>query len=145
MRQFLRSLPVFAGDLPTFDPARAPEQPEELFTTWLVDAGIREPHAMTLSTIGADGNPSARILISKNVDALGWQFAVHAQSPKGRDLTRHRAAALTFYWPALARQVRVRGPVTAEPADRSAASRAEASIGRQSQPLADPRDLDQGR
>jgi pyridoxamine 5'-phosphate oxidase len=153
IRHFLRGLPVFAGDLPDLDPSSAPLQPEVLFVAWLtaaVDAGVREPHAMTLSTVGVDGDPSARTLLLKNVDELGWQFAGHAASPKGQELVRHPSAALTFYWAALARQVRVRGPVTAEPADRSAAdflarppgSRAEASIGRQSQPFGDRHDFD---
>lgn len=153
LRTYLRGLPVFAGELPAFDPSAAPDQPETLFAAWLtaaVDAGEREPHAMTLSTIGADGVPAARILILKNVDRDGWQFAVHAASPKGQELFRRPAAALTFYWPSQARQVRVRGAVRPEPADRSAAdfrarpagSRAEASLGRQSQPLADRATLD---
>ncbi|MER7894468.1 pyridoxal 5'-phosphate synthase [Micromonospora sp. NPDC094482] len=148
MRNYLRSLPVFAGDLPTFDPSTAPQQPNLLFADWLttaVEAGVREPHAMTLSTIGADGLPSARMLLLKNVDRHGWQFAVHAGSPKGRDLQRYPAAALTFYWPSQARQVRIRGQVRPETAERSAAdflarpagSRAEALLGRQSQPLPD--------
>ncbi|MEU8261717.1 pyridoxal 5'-phosphate synthase [Micromonospora sp. NPDC048999] len=153
IRTYLRDLPVFAGELPLFDPTAAPECPETLFVQWLtaaVDSGVREAHAMTLSTVGVDGDPSARVLICKNVDERGWQFAVHAASPKGRELLANPAAALTFYWAALARQVRVRGPVAAEPADRSAAdflarppaSRAEALLGRQSEPLADPRDLE---
>ncbi|SNT63639.1 pyridoxamine 5'-phosphate oxidase [Asanoa hainanensis] len=153
VRTYLRALPVFAGPLPTFDPTEAPQRPDQLFLDWLthaVDAGVREPHAMTLSTVGPDGAPSARVLILKNVDEHGWQFAVHADSPKGQDLLRRPAAALTFYWPALPRQVRVRGPVRPEPAELSAAdflarpagSRAEASLGRQSQPLPDRRDLD---
>jgi pyridoxamine 5'-phosphate oxidase len=148
IREYLRALPVFAGDLPTFDPADVPDRPDELFVSWLVaavEAGVREPHATTLSTVGPDGVPSARILIVKNVDAAGWQFAAHAASPKGRDLARHPAAALTFYWPALARQVRVRGPVRPAAAEESAAdflarpaeSRAEAARGRQSRPLDD--------
>ncbi|MEV6851458.1 pyridoxal 5'-phosphate synthase [Actinoplanes sp. NPDC051411] len=153
IRQYLRGLPVFAGELPTFDPAEAPDRPEALFAGWLtaaVGAGVPEPHAMTLSTIGADGAPSARVLILKNVDDRGWQFAVHAASPKGRDLSRHPAAALTFHWPEQGRQIRVRGPVSPAPADLSAAdflarpagSRAEASLGRQSRPLANREILD---
>ena len=153
LRTYLRSLPVFAGDLPVFDPADAPDRPDVLFRSWLVtavQAGVREPHAMTMSTVGADGVPSARVLIVKDVDDTGWQFAAHDASPKGRDLLARPAAALTFYWPAQARQVRVRGPVVPEPAERSAAdflarppgSRAEASLGRQSQILHDPRDLE---
>ena len=153
IRDYLRGLEVFAGDLPTFEPDTAPERPETLFVDWLtkaVDAGVREAHAMTVSTIGADGTPSARVLLLKNVDARGWQFAAHDSSPKGRDLAVHPVAALTFYWPQQARQIRVRGPVRAESAQSSAAdflarspgSRAEASTGRQSRPLEDRQTLD---
>ena len=153
IRTYLRGLDVFAGELPTFDPGAAPERPETLFVEWLtaaVDAGVREPHAMTLSTIGGDGTPSARVLLVKNVDAHGWQFAAHDSSPKGRDLAGNPVAALTFYWPQQARQIRVRGPVRPESAENSAAdflarpfgSRAEASIGMQSRPLEDGQALD---
>ncbi|GIF53743.1 pyridoxamine 5'-phosphate oxidase [Asanoa ferruginea] len=150
IRSYLRALPVFAGQLPSFDPAQAPARPDTLFLGWLssaVEAGVREPHAMTLSTIGLDGVPSARVLILKQVDDEGWQFAAHAAAPKGQELSRHPVAALTFYWPAQARQIRVRGPVRPESgaADflaRPAGSRAEASLGRQSQPLADRATLD---
>lgn len=153
IRDYLRSLTVFQGELPGLNPDEAPERPEAFFLEWLgaaVEAGVREPHAMTLSTLGVDGIPSGRVLILKNVDADGWQFAVHGSSPKGQDLIQHPSAALTFYWSAQARQVRVRGPVVAEPAERSAAdflarpvgSRAEALIGRQSTPLAAREDLE---
>jgi pyridoxamine 5'-phosphate oxidase len=149
MREVLRGIEVFAGDgLPAFDPADTPSAPDALFVTWFheaVAAGVREPHAMTLSTVDAEGRPDARVLILKNVDAECWQFAVHADSPKGRELAANGRAALTFYWPAQARQVRVRGPVVAEPADRGAAdflarspeARAEALLGTQSRPLGD--------
>jgi pyridoxamine 5'-phosphate oxidase len=146
VKQYLRDLPVFAGELPDFDPAATPADPVTCFVGWLdaaVAAGVREPHAMTLSTIGEDGIPSARVLLLKNVDADGWQFAVHEASPKGRELTANGVAALTFYWPDRARQVRVRGRVRAESAERSAAdflarsegSRASSMSGLQSTPL----------
>ncbi|MCF3964702.1 pyridoxine/pyridoxamine 5'-phosphate oxidase [Streptomyces fuscigenes] len=149
LRELLRGIEVFAGDdLPGFDPADTPPAPDALFVVWLraaLAAGVREPHAMTLSTVDADGRPDARVLIVKNVDAESWQFAVHADSPKGRELAAHGSAALTFYWPRQARQVRVRGPVSAEPAERGAAdflarspeARAEALLGTQSRPLSD--------
>ncbi|MFE4213626.1 pyridoxal 5'-phosphate synthase [Streptomyces sp. NPDC056844] len=145
----MRGLEVFAGPLPPFDPDTAPDGPVDLFLSWLteaVEARLPDPHAMTLSTVDEDGDPWARVLILKNVDADGWQFAAHADSPKGRQLAARPGAALTFYWPALGRQVRVRGPVVAEPAERgaadflarSASARAEALVGRQSRHLADP-------
>lgn len=148
IRELLRGLEVFAGTLPDFDPAATPSDPVGLFTAWLSEAlaaGVREPHAMTLSTVDEAGDPQARVLILKNVDEAGWQFAVHAASPKGRQVAARPSAALTFYWPLQARQIRVRGAVTPEPAERSAAdflarspgARAEALLGRQSGHLGD--------
>ncbi|WP_338693329.1 pyridoxal 5'-phosphate synthase [Streptomyces sp. Q6] len=148
LRRLLRGIEVFAGELPTFDPVATPATPAELFADWLVgalDAGVPEPHAMTLSTAGEDGNPQARVLILKAVTADGWQFASDGGSVKARDLAARPYAALTFYWPRPARQVRVRGPVVAEAAEASAAdfrargagARAESLLGRQSRPLAD--------
>lgn len=148
LRELLRGLDVFSGDLPDFDIDAAPADPRELFTDWLLDAvraGVREPHAMTLSTVGADGDPSARVLIVKDISPDGWHFAADAGSRKGRELTAHPAAALTFYWAPLARQVRVRGRVGAGRGDASAAdflarspgARAETLLGLQSTPLPD--------
>ncbi|MEV3874940.1 pyridoxal 5'-phosphate synthase [Streptomyces sp. NPDC049906] len=148
MRPFLRGLEVFAGELPDFDPSTAPDTPAELFVRWLrhaARAGVREPHAMTVSTVDAQGDPAARVLILKDVDQNGWRFASDAHGEKGRHLAEHPYAALTFYWSALARQVRVRGPVVREDPERAAAdflarspgARAETLLGRQSRPLAD--------
>ncbi|MFE4957292.1 pyridoxine 5'-phosphate oxidase C-terminal domain-containing protein [Streptomyces sp. NPDC056653] len=79
------------------------------------------------------------------MSAQGRQFASDAGSVKGRDLADRPFAALTFHWPQSARQVRVRGPVVADSAERSAAhflargprARAEVLLGRQSSPLTD--------
>ena len=52
-REMLRSLPVLAHQMPSFDPAAAPAEPAALFADWLAEAvaaGVDEPHAMTLST-----------------------------------------------------------------------------------------------
>ncbi|MFB7030747.1 MULTISPECIES: pyridoxamine 5'-phosphate oxidase family protein [unclassified Streptomyces] len=98
VREWLRELEVFAGPLPSFDPAGAPEEPEEPFLVWLgeaVAAGLPDPHAMTLSTVDEHGDPWARVLILKNIDEHGWQFAAHADSPKGRHLSARPTAALS--------------------------------------------------
>ncbi|MEU8706112.1 pyridoxal 5'-phosphate synthase [Streptomyces sp. NPDC048565] len=153
-RQWLRGLDVFAGPLREFDPEQAPADPVPLFLSWLSDAvadGVRDPHAMTLSTVDAAGDPDSRVLILKNVDASGWQFAGHASSPKGRHLAGHPRAALTFYWPVHGRQIRVRGEVTPGSAEdnaadflgRSATARAESLTARQSRHLTDTAERDQ--
>lgn len=153
LRAVLRSLPVLTGSAPEFDPRDAADDPVSTFVSWFsaaVAAGVQEPHAMTLSTVDASGAPDARMLILKDVDAAGWHFAVSAASAKGAQLAANHAAALTFYWPQLVRQVRVRGRVIADSAElassdflaRSPAARAFVVVGRQSQPLADPADVD---
>jgi pyridoxamine 5'-phosphate oxidase len=153
MRDTLRALPVLTGRAPSFDPGQAPADPVALFADWLagaVVAGVAEPHAMTVSTVGPGGRPDARVLILKAVDADGWHFGVSAVSQKGRDLAANPIAALTFYWPELVRQVRLSGRVVADPAEagaadflaRSAGSREMALTRRQSQPLLDPAEID---
>jgi pyridoxamine 5'-phosphate oxidase len=105
---------------------------------------------MTLSTVDADGLPDARILILKNVDELGFHFAISSASRKGRQLSIRSKAALTFYWQKLARQVRVRGLVTdlgsavggADFEARPLGSRAAAMLGRQSDVLSSVEELD---
>lgn len=151
MTDTLRGWPSFPEDLPGFDPDTAPARPHELFLDWLTEAGehVLAPHAVTLSTVDADGAPDARVVILKTVDGSGFTVATSADSPKGRQLAKDPRAALTFFWPGRGRQVRVRGPVA--PCDpevsardfleRPPPSRAEAFIGRQSEVLADPADL----
>lgn len=153
MRSVLRALPVLTGSAPDFDPGQAPNDPVSLFIEWFqtaVDAGVPEPHAMSLSTVDESGRPDARILILKDIDSAGWHFAVSNVSRKGADLAANPVAALTFYWPQLVRQVRVRGSVVADSPEvtaadfltRSPAARAHVVLGRQSQPLVDSADVD---
>jgi pyridoxamine 5'-phosphate oxidase len=74
-------------------------------------AGVPEPNAMTISTATRHGSVSARIVLLKGVDERGFVFYTNYESQKGRELAENPRAALTFYWPGLARQVRVTGTV----------------------------------
>ncbi|WP_033291464.1 pyridoxine/pyridoxamine 5'-phosphate oxidase [Amycolatopsis jejuensis] len=144
----LRGWPSFPEQLPEFDPAAAPDTPEELFLAWLTEAGehVLAPHAVTLSTVDEDGAPDARVVILKDVGAPGWAVATSSDSPKGQQLQANPRAALTFFWPGRGRQVRVRGTVAPAAPEVSAAdflarppaSRAEAYLGHQSEILDDP-------
>lgn len=153
-RDLLRSLPVFARPLPQFAPDNTPEHPHDLFLSWLgeaVAAGVVEPHAMTLSTVDADGMPDSRVLLLKDLDDRGWQFATDADSAKGRQVTSRPQAALAFYWREQGRQVRVRGSVAPLDPETSASdfrarpvgSRVASLASRQSEVLTDPADLEQ--
>ena len=146
-RLLLRQLPSLAGPLPDFDPATAADTPQAQFVAWLQDAigaGILEPHAMTLGSVDADGRPDARVLILKDLDARGWHFATSRYSPKGRQLAACPNVTLTFYWPALGRQIRICGIAINQGPDAAAAdfqarspeARANAALARQSQVMA---------
>ena len=148
----LRRIPVFSRLPAPFDTDALPTDPQRLFTNWIHEAlaaNTPEPHAMVLSTVDEHGRSDARTLILKDVDERGWWFAGSADSPKGIQLAKHASAALTFYWPAMGRQVRVRGLVgVAEPEvsardflARAPGGRAEALVGRQSEPLGDRAEL----
>lgn len=82
------------------------------FNHWLdaaLKAGIEEPNAMDLSTVSADGRPSSRIVLLRNCDERGFVFFTNYESRKGKELIGNKFACLNFFWPAMARQVRVEG------------------------------------
>ena len=68
--------------------------------------------AAALATVDARGQPSARIVLVKFVDARGFAFFTNRESRKGRELSANPRAALCFHWPAIGEQVRVEGEVT---------------------------------
>jgi pyridoxamine 5'-phosphate oxidase len=89
--------------------------PMAQFRRWFDDArraGLLEPNAMTLATATSDGAPSARIVLLKEADELGFVFYTDYRSQKGRDLELNPRGALVFYWGELERQVRITGTVT---------------------------------
>ncbi|HZH57858.1 MAG TPA: pyridoxamine 5'-phosphate oxidase [Burkholderiaceae bacterium] len=120
--------------------------PFEQFTQWFaqaLEAGVAEPNAMTLATVGPDQAPSARIVLLKGFDENGFVFYTNYESRKGRDLAAHPQAALLFFWQPLERQVRIEGRIektTAEESDayfrsRPLGSRIGAWVSPQSQPI----------
>ncbi len=124
----------------------AADEPFRLFSAWLEAASAdepRDPTAMTLATVDADGLPDARMVLLKGADAAGFVFYTNTESQKGRELAANPAAALVFHWKSSNRQVRVRGRVervSEQDADTYFASRAkQAQIGawasKQSAPL----------
>jgi len=89
------------------------------FGRWLQrarDLELLDATAMTLATADRAGNPSARIVLLKHVDADGFCWYSDARSRKGRDLAENPRAALLFHWRDLSRQVRVHGEVRRLPA-----------------------------
>jgi len=122
------------------------DDPLGLFSAWLKEAAAaepRDPTAMTLATVDADGLPNARMVLLKGLDERGFVFYTNMESQKGHELDRQPQAAMVFHWKSLNRQIRVRGPVervTPAEADAYFATRPkQAQIGawasKQSSPL----------
>ena len=85
------------------------------FTRWFDQArafGIEEADAMTLATASSSGQPSARMVLLKEVTHHGFVFFTNYGSRKGRDLSENPRAALVFFWREFSRQVRITGTVS---------------------------------
>lgn len=131
-----------------------PEDPVRAAAQWLGEAealGRRNANAMALASAAADGRPSVRMVLLKELAALGYAvFYTNYGSRKGTELSATGRAAAVLYWHELGRQVRLEGPVVRSPAsesDRYFASRARPSqinawSSDQSRPLADPAALE---
>ncbi|CAG9169433.1 pyridoxamine 5'-phosphate oxidase [Cupriavidus pampae] len=90
------------------------DDPIAQFQRWFDEAVVAkmpDPNAMTLATVNAEGQPSARIVLLKGVDASGFTFFTNYESRKGGDLLHNPRAALLFHWVQLERQVRIEGEV----------------------------------
>jgi len=91
------------------------DEPQDQFGRWLteaIEAGLPEPTAMTLATVGEGGKPQSRIVLLKGHDDRGLRFFTNYKSAKARELEKTPFAALSFFWPELQRQVRATGKVS---------------------------------
>ena len=92
----------------------AAAEPLAQLQVWFDEAvklDVSEPNAMTLATVGANGRPSTRIVLVKDVDARGLVWYTNYDSRKGQELALHPFAALQFHWVELERVVRIEGRV----------------------------------
>src|ERR687887_413360 len=112
------------------------DEPLRLFAAWFEEATRtepRDPTAMSLATVDAEGLPNVRMVLMKGFDERGWVFFTNVDSQKGLELDRTHKAALLFHWKSLNRQVRLRGPVERiddAAADAYFATRPRSSSGR---------------
>ncbi|MGH3318964.1 MAG: pyridoxamine 5'-phosphate oxidase [Streptosporangiaceae bacterium] len=111
-----------AGGEVGLDVAGLAADPLAQFSVWfreVAGCGLSEPEAMVLATACADGRPSARTVLLKDVDGRGFVFYTNYGSRKGRELTENPRASAVFPWHAVRRQVVVVGDVERLPRDDS--------------------------
>ena len=89
------------------------ENPMELFQKWFqeVDGNYNdiEPNAMTMTTIGLDGYPKARVVLLKKFTHEGFVFYTNYQSEKGKAIAQNPHVCISFFWPQAERQIIIKG------------------------------------
>jgi pyridoxamine 5'-phosphate oxidase len=99
-------------ELGTLAEADLAMSPQAQFDAWFhaaQQAGIDEPNAMVVGTVGADRQPSARTVLLKGVDKRGFTFFTNLGSTKSQQLSENPGVSLVFPWYALHRQVVISG------------------------------------
>ena len=136
-------------------PDPLPAEPLALAASWLVEATHRNaqpnPNAMVLATATAEGRPSARVVLCKQIEPTPGFLTFYSNylSRKGRELQENPRAAAVMHWDALHRQLRVEGRIVAMAAAESDAyfatrnwqSRLGAWASQQSEPIASRAEL----
>ncbi|MBA0885005.1 pyridoxamine 5'-phosphate oxidase [Flavobacterium undicola] len=90
-----------------------PEDPINLFHRWFHEVedfgGDEEINAMTVSTIGLDGYPKARVVLLKKYNEEGFVFYTNYNSEKGKAIEQNPKICLSFFWHGAERQVIIKG------------------------------------
>ena len=107
----------------TLDLHNVKDNPLQLFQRWFYEAkeadAIDEANAMSLTTLGDDGFPRARVVLLKDFSEEGFVFFTNYKSEKGKSLLKHPKVGLSFYWPCLERQIIIKGQAEKLAAEKS--------------------------
>ncbi|MBB1150744.1 MULTISPECIES: pyridoxamine 5'-phosphate oxidase [unclassified Myroides] len=89
------------------------QNPMMQFRHWFCEVedfgGVEEVNAMTVSSIGLDGFPKARVVLLKSYDENGFVFFTNYNSEKGKAILANPQVCLSFFWPSMERQVIIKG------------------------------------
>lgn len=89
------------------------ENPMMQFQKWFYEVeefgGVDEVNAMTVSSIGLDGFPKARVVLLKKYNEDGFIFYTNYESEKGKAILANPHICLSFFWPSIERQVIIKG------------------------------------
>jgi len=130
-------------------PDPLPGDPLRTAAEWLaqatLDASQPNPNAMVLATVDARGQPSARVVLCKDIVPATGEIVFYTNylSRKGREIAANPRAAIVFHWDHRHRQVRAEGSLSPQSdalndayfASRPWASRLGAWASAQSEPV----------
>jgi pyridoxamine 5'-phosphate oxidase len=87
--------------------------PFDLFKSWMTDVleHVSEPNAFVLSTVNAEGKPSSRVLLLRDLDDKGFNFFTNYNSQKSQDIESNPHVCMNFFWYESERQVRISGQI----------------------------------
>ncbi len=89
------------------------DNPMELFQKWFFEVEEfeedTEVNAVTVSTIGSDGFPKARVVLLKKFTWEGFIFFTNYRSEKGKAILQNPNVCLSFFWQGIERQVIIKG------------------------------------
>jgi len=106
-------------------PETLPQDPMHWANAWIEEAHAaklrRNPGSMTVVTLSAEGNPSARIVLCKDfVPDPGYLvFHTNYNSQKAREIVANSKVAVVFHWDGPGRQVRIEGLAIQSPREES--------------------------
>ena len=98
----------------SFEPPKSSE-PWAPFHSWTkeaIDDKVKEPNAMSVSTVNAVGQPATRMVYLKDIIDDSLVFYSNFDSAKGADIAVNSKCCLLFYWPEQSRQIKIYGEVS---------------------------------
>lgn len=98
--------------------AEAAATPFLQLENWLqqaINSDEEEPTAMVVSTVDADLQPHARVVLLKELTEEGLVFFTNYSGNKGRQLAENPKVSVLFFWQSLERQVRITGTAEKTP------------------------------
>ncbi len=79
---------------------------------WIQEAKDKEaglPHALNLSSVSPEGQPSSRMVLLKRLSDEGLVFFTDYDGKKGQEIINNNKAALNFWWAKTNKQIRIEG------------------------------------
>ncbi len=98
-----------AAGLKQVDLSANPISQFELWLQQAIELEVKDPTAMVVATVAANGQTSQRIVLLKHVDQQGFVFFTNYGSRKAKEIAENCKVSLLFPWNGINRQVKVCG------------------------------------